>query len=292
MAEKSQKSFYKPILRILKDMGGVARKKEVVRRIAEERKFTEKDLAERTSGNNQKMLEHRMAWARQWLVTAGYLSRTSPRGMWQLTQKGQDVDLEIFDPDEFVREVNEIFRARRQQQAKIKPETGNAEFLEDDSELPEEHYRGRLLTIFQELSPAQFEKICGRLLRTIGFEGVKITGRSGDGGIDGIGLVKLNSLVKIPVLFQFKRYAAGTTVGAPVVRDLRGAMQGRAEKGAIITTGTFTLAAEKEATREGVSTVDLVDGDALVDLFVEHNLGITPVETYEVDEAFFDRFRD
>ena len=291
MNEKGAKSFYEPILRILREMGGAARRKEVIRRIVEERKFTDADMAEVTSSGDP-LIKHRIDWAKQSLVTTGYLSGTSPRGMWQLTQKGQEVNLATFDAGQFARETRKIFRVHRQQRAEIEPETESDELSQDESELPEEQYRSQLLTILRELNPAQFEKICGRLLRTIGFEGVKITGRSGDGGIDGIGLVKLNSLVKIPVLFQFKRYAAGTTVGAPVVRDLRGAMQGRAEKGAIITTGTFTLAAEKEATREGVSTIDLVDGDALVDLFVEHNLGITPVETYEVDEAFFDRFRD
>ena len=291
MAEKSQKSFYKPILIILREMGGAAHRKEVIRHIVEERGFTDEEMNDGTSSRKSK-IKHLIDWAKRRLVTAGYLSGTSPWGMWQLTQKGQEVNLATFDADEFDRKTREIFRVHRQQRAEIEPETEPDELSQDESELPEEQYRSQLLTILRELNPAQFEKICGRLLRTIGFEGVEITERSGDGGIDGIGLVKLNPLVKIPVLFQFKRYAAGTTVGAPVVRDLRGAMQGRAEKGAIITTGTFTLAAEKEATREGVSTIDLVDGDALVDLFVEHNLGITPVETYEVDEAFFDRFRD
>ena len=100
--------------------------------------------------------------------------------------------------------------------------------------------------------------------------------------------MEVNPLVKIPVLFQFKRYAG--TVGASVVRDLRGAIQGRAEKGAIITTGSFTLDAEKEASREGVSTIDLIDGDALVDLFVKHELGV--LQTYKVDESFFSQFRN
>ena len=289
MAEKSQKSFCKPILRILREMGGAAHRKEVVRHIVEERKFTDADMTEGTSSGKPK-IEHKIAWAKQSLVTAGYLSGTSPRGIWQLTQKGLEVDLDAFDPDQFVREVNDINRKRKQQQAQTEFETETVELPEDDSELPGEQYRAQLLDILRKLDPAQFEKICGRLLTEIGFEDVEITQRSHDDGIDGIGLVKVNALVKIPVLFQFKRYAG--TVGPNAVRDFRGTMQGRAENGAIITTGTFTLAAGKEATREGVSTIDLVDGDALVDLFVEHKLGVTPVETYEVDEAFFDRFRD
>ena len=289
MKEKGAKSFYEPILRILREMGGAARRKEVIRRIVEEREFTDEEITEITSSGDP-LIKHRIDWAKQWLVTAGYLSGTSPRGMWQFTQKGQEVNLATFDADQFVRETREIFRVHRQQRAEIEPETESDELSQDESELPEEQYRGRLLTILQKLTPAQFEKICGRVLTEIGFEEVKITGQSGDGGIDGIGLVKVNTLVKIPVLFQFKRYTG--TVGPDVVRDFRGTMQGRAENGAIITTGTFTLAAEQEATREGVSTIDLVDGDALVDLFVEHKLGVTPVETYEVDEAFFDRFRD
>ena len=92
------------------------------------------------------------------------------------------------------------------------------------------------------------------------------------------------------VLFQCKRYARGVSCGQ--VRDFRGAMQGRADKGIIITTGSFTKDAHAEAIRDGVPPIELVDGEQLVNLFEELELGLVPRTTYDVDATFFEQFRD
>ena len=76
------------------------------------------------------------------------------------------------------------------------------------------------------------------------------------------------------------------------VRDFRGAMEGRADKGIIITTGVFTVEAKKEARRDGAKPIELVNGDNLVELFQSLELGVTPRITYDVDEAFFDEYRE
>jgi len=112
------------------------------------------------------------------------------------------------------------------------------------------------------LSGSAFERFCQRLLRESGFQEVSITGRSGDGGIDGIGILQVNALVSFKVLFQCKRYVGSVTVAH--VRDFRGAMAGRADKGIIITTGSFTAEARKEAVRDGVPPIELVDGEKLI----------------------------
>lgn len=149
-------------------------------------------------------------------------------------------------------------------------------------------YRDELLALLQSLPPDGFERFCQHLLRESGFQEVAVTGRSGDGGIDGIGLLQVNPLVSFKVLFQCKRYK-GTVVPAQV-RDFRGAMMGRADKGIILTTGTFTADARREAIRDGVPPIELVDGEKLLDMLEKLELGLTPVQSFVVNRDFFSDF--
>ena len=146
-------------------------------------------------------------------------------------------------------------------------------------------YRKELLTLLLRLSPAGFERLCQRLLRESGFVRVVVTGRSGDGGIDGHGTLQVNPLVSFKVLFQCKRYSNAVT--PTQVRYFRGAMQGPADKGIVTTTGTFTAEARKEATRDGVPPIELVDGQKMIDMFSELELGLKPIKTFEIDADFF-----
>jgi restriction system protein len=146
------------------------------------------------------------------------------------------------------------------------------------------------LEIIKELSPAGFERLCQRLLRESGFTQVSVTGRSGDGGIDGIGILEVNPFVSFRVLFQCKKYSG--SVGASHVRDFRGSMLGRADKGIIITTGSFTQDAQKEALRDGAPPLELVHGEKLLDMFENLELGLIPRKSYDVDESFFSSFKE
>ena len=138
--------------------------------------------------------------------------------------------------------------------------------------------------------PAEgFERLSQRLLRESGFTQVTVTGRSRDGGIDGYGTLQVNPLVSFRVLFQCKKYEG--SVLPSHVRDFRGAMTGRTDKGIIITTGTFTAEARREASRDGAPPIELIDGEKLIDMFQELELGLKPVTTFEIDEKFFDEFR-
>lgn len=154
----------------------------------------------------------------------------------------------------------------------------------------EQTYRGVFLSKLQSLSPSGFERFCRRLLLESGFQSVTVTGRSGDGGIDAIGLLQMNPLVSAKVLVQCKKYAGVVAVSA--VRDFRGAMSGRSENGIVMTTGTFTADARKEAIREGVPPIELVDGTRLLELCEQFQLGLTPVQTFELDDAFFGEVSD
>jgi len=150
------------------------------------------------------------------------------------------------------------------------------------------NYRDQLSEIILKIPPVGFERLCQRLLRESGFQEVTVTQRSGDGGIDGIGILQINPFVTFKVLFQSKRYAG--SVSSPQIRDFRGAMMGRADKGIIITTGSFTADAKREAIRDGVPPIELVDGEKLLDLFEELELGLKPRTTYDIDQDFFEDF--
>jgi restriction endonuclease Mrr len=151
-------------------------------------------------------------------------------------------------------------------------------------------YKQHLLTVLRKLPPKGFERLCQRILQASGFEQVDVTGASGDGGIDGIGVLKLNAFVTTKVLFQCKRYAG--SVGSPEIRNFRGAMQGRATRGIFITTGGFTEDARKEANRDGVPPIKLIDWEQLLQLFEDLKLGLVPRTTYDVDMKFFKEFQN
>ena len=150
-------------------------------------------------------------------------------------------------------------------------------------------WKEQLLRVVKLMEPEAFERLCQRMLREAGFDLVTITGRSGDGGIDDTAIVRLNGLIGFPVVFQCKRYGGSVSTG--VVRDFRGAMQGRADKGIIITTGNFTSDAKREAIRDGAPPIDLIDGDALADKLKELGLGVTTklVEDVHIEEEWFEK---
>jgi restriction system protein len=152
------------------------------------------------------------------------------------------------------------------------------------------NYREAVAAKLLALPAPGFERFCQRLLRESGFEEVTITGRSGDGGIDGLGILQVDPLVSFKVLFQCKRYTGSVTPSQ--VRDFRGAMMGRADKGIIMTTGSFTSEARKEAVRDGVPPIELVDGEKLVNMLEQLELGLKPQRTFDVDAAFFDQFKE
>ena len=153
----------------------------------------------------------------------------------------------------------------------------------------EEEWQEQLHTILTtKMTPDAFERLTQRLLRESGFVQVEVTGKSGDGGIDGKGIARVNDLLSFHVIFQCKRYQG--SVGAGAVRDFRGAMVGRADKGLFLTTGTFSSSAVKEAKRDGAPPIDLVDGNDLILKLRDLGLGVkkTHIERVTVDADWFD----
>ena len=283
--------FFGPVLQALDELGGSARRPEVCDRIAEGHRITEAQQGEATSGGGSRFVSQ-VGWARFYLAKGGYIDASS-KGVWTLTEKGRAaVKMSREEAVHVFREVHAQF-PRQSREEEGETEVPEAPPPETNAGTPTQpaNYRDQVLAILRGLPPAGFERFCQRLMREAGFERVDVTGRSGDGGIDGIGMLQVNSIVSFKVLFQCKRYRDGGTVTPTQVRDFRGAMAGRADKGLILTTATFSSEAKREAVRDGVPPIELIDGDKLVDLLEEFRLGLKPVQTFEVDEAFFAEFR-
>ena len=283
---KSQSEFVKwfgPLIEALKQLGGSAKPREAADKIAENLNLNDDKLNEILS-SGQSRYYNQVAWARQYLVWEGLLD-TSQHGIWALSSKGENTILN----DEEARAIFLKWVGIHQKSRKSKTEKEIIDELEHHE--PEDIQAANktdLLEILQSLTPEGFEKVCQRLLRESGFEKVVVTGQSHDGGIDGYGTLEMNPFVSYKVLFQCKRYKG--TVSRAQVGDFRNAMIGRAEKGIIMTTGTFSSDAIKEANREGAPQVELVDGEKLVEMFKRVELGVKPITVYEVDLPFFEPY--
>jgi restriction system protein len=270
--------MYEPLLQELRRIGGAGTPKEVIPAVIDFFDFSETELQETTKSGALKV-ENEVRWAVAYLKEFGFLKSDTP-GVWNLTEEGWKVQMSI-----------ELGRALRKDWQKNKKKNKSSaeiiEELDDPEDLPDE--RKSVLQVLQELPPEGFERFCQQLLRHVGFQAVVVTGKSGDGGIDGNGVFQMNQLISIKVLFQCKRYQGA--VSPSDVRDFRGAMQGRTEMGIFLTTGSFSKQAKEEAARDGVPTIQLVDGSRLKELIEERNFGVRPRTEYDVDEKFFDQFR-
>jgi restriction system protein len=279
--------YFGPVVDALKELGGSGSPDEVRAMVASRLAISDREQSEQLASGSSRF-DNQVAWARFYLTRAGILD-SSRRGIWSLTEKGRAANLSQAAALQLFKDIHKVFSD--EWKARPKPPGGPTE------EAPTEpapgagvsNHRERLLAILRELPPGGFERLCQRLLRESGFQNVTVTGRSGDGGLDGNGVVEVNAFVSFRVLFQCKRYAGA--VNPAQVRDFRGAMAGRADKGIILTTGTFTADARREAVRDGVPPIDLVDGEKLLDMFEKLELGLKPRAAYDVDDAFFEAFR-
>ena len=277
--------FFRPTIEVLQEIGGSGSVAEVIDLVIEKMNISEEEQAV-TNKNGGSRVRNQIQWAKLHLVKTGYIDAPR-RGMWNLTGKGLKMDASSLN------ELKTFKKAR---------ETSLAEPNEVENDTPtideDEVYEGKaidykieLINTLKSLSSNGFERMCQRLLREHGFQKVTISGRSGDGGSDRNGLLELNPFISFTELFQCKRYQG--SVSASQVRDLRGTMMGSADKGIIITTGSFTVDAKKEARRDGVPPpIELVDRDKLVEMFERLELGLRPRKTYDIDVSFFEDFKE
>lgn len=274
--------YFGPLLDALRGLGGSAKADEAVDRVATDLSLPDEILNE-TLPSGGSRFRNQVAWARFYLVREGLID-SSKHGVWSLKEKGFKINLSQQQSREMFLKWVKIFQEQRKQRTEPV-----AEQVAEGTGAVSKDYREEVLEAMLSLPPAGFERLSQRLLRESGFTQVVVTGQSGDGGIDGYGILQVNPLVSFKVLFQCKRYAK--SVAPSQVRDFRGAMSGRADKGIIITTGTFTAEAKREATRDGAPPIELVDGEKLVDMLEHLELGLKPVTTFEVAHSFFNEFR-
>lgn len=280
--------YFGPVLDVLRDLGGSGSPDEVRSLVASRLEISEQEQSEQLSSGFSRF-DNQVAWARFYLTKVGLID-SSRRGIWTLTEKGRTTTLSHAAALQLSKDLHKIFSEERKARPKTAEGGDPLEVSPAEAEAAQgPSHRERLLAILRTLPPSGFERLCQRLLREAGFQNVTVTGRSGDGGLDGNGVVEVNAFVSFRVLFQCKRYSGA--VNPAQVRDFRGAMAGRADKGIILTTGTFTSDARREAVRDGVPPIELVDGEKLVDMFEKLELGLKPRSAFDIDDGFFDAFR-
>jgi restriction system protein len=281
--------YFAPIVDGLKSMGGSGRPAEVTDWVANALGVSDDERSEMTSTGIVRF-DNAVAWARFYLAKSGIID-ASKRGVWTLTEKGRGMLTPSHDEAYAIfKDVQSGFERGESKFADEKVDAEQDAPSEETAFSAGSNHRARVIDALMSLSPTGFEAFAQRLLRESGFQGVTVTGRTGDGGIDGNGILQVNPLVSFKVLFQCKRYAG--SVGAGTIRDFRGAMMGRADKGIILTTGSFTSDARKEAVRDGVPPIELVDAEKLVNMLEDLELGLKPVRAYQIDQSFFDEFKD
>ncbi len=267
----------------LHKLGGSGSISEIVDQIIADLQIPDQVIETPHGRGNQTELEYRLAWSRTYLKKFGLLDN-SARGVWSLTTGG--LKREEVDPRKIIAFVQRQGPERKIRRPEAEVPDTSALTPEESEQTETASWRQQLIDALLDLPPDSFERLCQRLLRESGFIEVEVTGRSGDGGIDGRGILRMAGLISFNVLFQSKRYRG--SLGPNIVRDFRGAMVGRADKGLIITTGMFTRDARKEATRDGAPAIDLIDGTLLTERLKELKLGVRTqqVEAVEINREW------
>jgi len=260
-----------PVVQALKDLGGSGTNEEINSKVIEIAHVPSEQLEilHNPAKGGMTEIEYRLMWTRTYLKKFGVIEN-STRGIWALTSKGSAIGK--VDEKEVVKVVRELMKKERKASTEEEPNK-------------EVEWQEELLDLIHKMTAAGFERLVQRLLRESGFIHVEVTGRTGDGGIDGQGILRLGGLISFNVIFQCKKWQ--NAVGANQIRDFRGAMVGRADKGLFITMGTFTKDAIKEATRDGAPAIDLVDGDQLVEKLKQLSLGVI-TKKIEIEQVLID----
>lgn len=277
-----------PTFRALVELGGSGTNSEILEKIIQIMNIPD-ELADipHLGNTNVTELSYKSAWARTYLSKVGYIANIG-KSVWAITPEySRKTEITL----EEAQEINRAVRKQRQNKdnnisANDSPEDDNPH--NDESEYPDEikPWRRQLLEVLCNMDPYGFERLTQRLLRECGFIQVRVTKKSGDGGIDGVGKFMINGIVSFNVAFQCKRYSG--SVSASDIRDFRGSLGSNTEKGIFITTGSFSKQAKEEACAQGKLQIDLLDGEALIDKIAELKIGVKPTVIYEIDENFFD----
>ncbi len=283
----TQLELVEPTFSALVELGGSATISEIYERVVAMLKLPDSVIDEPHKGNasQQTELEYQLAWARTRLKNYGAISN-SKRGVWMITPEFADkTSISRSDVTEHIKRTK--LAGKTDAEAEKILNDGNP--TDDGIDAPEElePWKTELADTLHNMNPYAFERLAMLLLRECGFSQVRVTKKSGDGGIDGTGKLRINGIFSFNVAFQCKRYTGSVSAGD--ISDFRGSLTTDIEKGIFITTGTFTRAAREEASNAGKQQIDLIDGTEFIGKLIEYRLGVTEKTIYEVDKAFFEK---
>ena len=258
----------------LKELGGSGKNNEINDKVAEIMQLDDDILlVPHLNSSSLSEVNYRLAWARTLLKNYGAIEN-SARSVWSIKpdfSKVEKVDGEYIEK-----------HCKKPSKAPIEKQMEDAGVDIPDEVKP---WRRKLYDILTNMDPYAFERLTQRLLRECGFEDVHVTKKSGDGGIDGVGKLKINGIFSFNIAFQCKRYKG--SVGSPEIRDFRGSLTTDIEKGVFITTGSFSKQAIEEASNPGKQQIDLIDGEDFITKLAEFSIGVKEIKDYEIDETYF-----
>lgn len=264
----SRNELMNPTIEAIKKLGGSAHTEEIYETVVEDLQLSDSLLEVVDGKTGQSELQYNLAWVRTVLKNKGLLTKGG-KGIW------------VLNGDHPTGVANDS-----------KPNVKKVEEQQAEEEVTEtESWKKEVIEIItKKLSPHSFERLIQRILREKGFSQVEVIGKTGDGGIDGKGIAKINGILSFHIIFQCKRYVG--KVSSSEIRDFRGAMVGRTDKGLFITTGTFTRDAIREANRDGAPAIDLMDGEKIAEKMKELNLGIDTEfrEHVSINQKWFEHF--
>lgn len=286
--------YIAPIVEALRSLNGVAKAAAVKQWIEESMLAKNQPVPDTVLASGVPKFSNDIQWARMYLVNAEMLEPMASAGYgnWKLTPKGWDVSLDpvsvkaIYDNDTTAQK-NKTQNSDAQDAPPEDPQ--QAELAGMDS------WETILKKILTTMPDKGFERLCAFIMTKNGLQATKVTGQSGDGGVDGEGMLAFDelSLIKTPVAWQCKRFKENK-VSSEAVRDFRGAVDGRAKYGLIFTTSSFTPSAEIEARRPGATPIELVGLERFIELMRKHEIGVkqgaAQVPSYEVTLKFFDEY--
>ena len=274
--------LFQPVYDVINNLGGSATNAEIIEGVIHKLDISD-DLADipHNEKTSQTELAYRISWAKSYLKNYEMITN-SERGVWTINPEFPKI--ETINKDDV---INKYRKKRKKYGMKKADIPTDRELWNDYAEFPEEikPWRERLSEVIQNMDPYGFERLAQRVLRECGFTQVTVTKKSGDGGIDGTGKLRINGIFSFNVAFQCKRYKG--SVGASDIRDFRGSLTTDVEKGVMITTGTFSTAAKEEAATQGKKQIDLIDGEDFISKLAEYGIGVRPITTYEIDVEFF-----
>ena len=236
------------------------------------------------------------------LHTCGYIEDYGRRGDVSLTEVGRMMDYAKYPTDEDREKINKYWSKKNQERAERKrtktaAQDGKAVIPDTPVEIPtedaadsSEDWRVQILDQIKQFSPKKFESFSRLLLSHMGikFDREKGVKMSGDHGIDGYGYFESDEFRTAKVVIQCKRYT-DNPVSEPEIDKFKGVMMSfNADYGIFITTSFFTRQAQSKAVQGG-NTVTLIDGQRLVDLIEKYQLHITPVQTYVLNDYYFEK---